>query len=437
MSTTFLTGADAPRVLALSARDEEAVAASCERLAARLAADPSLRPDDVAATLAHGRERFAARRAVTGTDTAGLAAALRDAARDTRPTEPAGTLVLDLGDGSAAAGGAPELPQVAEAVALAEALELPTGADRSAARTAAVLHGTGAWLAARGLRPAAVRGRGPGAAAAAALLGALPLADALRAAATGSPVPAETGPGAAEAAGTALVVRLAAAGEGRGEGTGTELYLDPSSARAHAELLAALWRRGVDVDCSLDRAGRRVRLPGYPFRRSGPVTGPAADLRPLTPHEQRWLFHDLVRRGSAAEHAQCATAVLPGPLPERAAADAALAALQQRHPALRTVFTQHGGRWFARTAQTPVPVTLLGPDDRDEARARVRHATVEESFAVADAPLVRCALAPAQDGWAVALAVYAPVAGAASADELLSEWAELAGTSLRPAAATL
>ncbi|MET9881681.1 hypothetical protein ABZZ20_00715 [Streptomyces sp. NPDC006430] len=440
MSTTFLEGAGAPRVLAVSARDEDAVAAVCQRLAERLEGDPALGPDDVAVTLAHGRERFAVRRAVTGRDRAELAAALREAARDPRPTEAAGALVLDLGDGSAVTDGTPDLPQVAEAVAQAEALQLPPGSDRSAARTAAVLHGTGVWLAARGLRPLAVRGQGPGAAAAAALHGALTLPDALRAAADRTTVPAAPEPGR-----SVSVVRLTAPRSAAPDApsalpgglAGTGLCLDPLDPHSYAHLFAALWERGVDVDCSLDRGGRRVRLPGYPFRRSGEVTGPVSGLRPLTPHEQRWLFHDLVRRGSAAEHTLCATAVLPGPLPEPRAAETALAALQQRHPALRTVFTQHGGRWFARTSPAPAPVTHLGRDQRNEVLAQVRAATVEASFAAADAPLVRCALAPTGDGWAVALAVYAPVAGSSSADELLAEWVELAGSSLRPAAATL
>ncbi|MFJ2246894.1 hypothetical protein [Streptomyces sp. NPDC087862] len=420
METTFLAGTDAPRVLAVSARDERTAAAAAVRLADRLAGDPSLDPDDVALTLARGRERFAVRHAVTGTTGAELAAALRESALRPRRAAPVPTLVLDLGDGSAPAG-TPPLPQVAEASATAEGLGLP-----QAAGTAAVLYGTAVWLAAHGLRPDTVLGSGPAAAAASALRGELPLADALRAA-----TPVGT-PSARTPGGEVLVVRVGTGAAGAGV-----LFLDPLDPSSYARLFAALWERGFDVDCTLGRGGRRVRLPGYPFRRSGSVTdAPPPGLRPLTPHEQRWLFHDLVRSGSAAEHTLCATAVLPGPVPGAPAAEAALAALLDRHPDLRTVFTRDGGRWFARTSLRPVPVTVLAPDTGVEPEALVRAATAEETFAAADVPLVRCALAPAGDGWAVALAVYAPVAGASSAGELLAEWAGLAGAPLRTATAT-
>ncbi|MFJ8547060.1 hypothetical protein ACIRFH_34845 [Streptomyces sp. NPDC093586] len=487
------------RVLGVSARDEEAAARACVRLAERLERDASLAVDDVAVTLAHGRERFAVRHAVTGTGRAELAAALRRSAALARPRRGRGPLVLDLGDGQALAG-TPRLPQVAAALEEAGALGLPPGTDAYAARTAAVLYGVGAWLADRGLRPDLVRGRGPAAAAAAAALdGSLPLPDALRAAAS----KASGGPGgsgaAAQAVPPGLVVRLGVrsgaaderaaaasptaarpadgpsrggddtagaaaadgdttallaaaagtvgggfapavvsvasvlgrAGQRETAGNRVELWLDPARPASYPELFARLWELGEDVDCSLGAAGRRVRLPGYPFRRGGPAAVPPDGLRPLTPYEQRRLFHDLVRSGSAAENVLCATAVLPGPAPSPAQADAALAALRERHPALRTVFTRHAGRWFARTSQEPVPVTVLAPGDvPGEPAARVRAAAADESFATADAPLVRCALAPA-DGpggrWAVALAVYAPVAGDASPDALLDEWARLAG----------
>ncbi|MEV5880281.1 hypothetical protein AB0L75_40050 [Streptomyces sp. NPDC052101] len=419
----------APRVLAVSARDEPSAAAACERLADRLERDPSLGVYNVAVTLAHGRERFAVRHAVTGTDPLGLAAALRASARRARPAGSAGTLVLDLGDGSAP-GGEPDLPQVAEALALAEALELGPDTDRAAARTAAVLHGVGAWLAARGLRPDAIRGRGPAAAAAAALHGSLALPDALRAAAAHTLPPAADAPAEPD-----LVIRLAVRADGatgpvadaRGTAdSGRELSFDALEPASYAGLFAALWEHGIDVDCSLGAPGRRVRLPGYPFQRSGSVAAPPPGLRPLTPHEQRWLFHDLVRRGDAVEHTLCATAVLPGPAPERAAAEAALARLLERRPELRTVFTRHTGRWFAAVSRQPVPADVLPRDERGEPAARARAAAVEATFAAADVPLVRCALAPADGRWAVALAVYAPVAGSASAaellDELLTEW---------------
>ncbi|MGQ5640621.1 MULTISPECIES: CurL C-terminal domain-containing protein [unclassified Streptomyces] len=406
----------APRVLAVSARDEQAAAVVCERLADRLERDPTLVLDDVAVTLAHGRERFAARHAVTGTDPLGLAAALRASARRAHPAGPAGTLVLDLGDGSVPDGD-PDLPQVAEALGLADDLDLPAGGDQAAARTAAVLHGIGAWLAAHGVRPDAIRGRGPAAAAAAALRGSLALPDALRAAAAHAVPPAADVPAEPD-----LVIRLGARSGTEGTAaTGHELYLDALEPASYAGLFAALWEHGADVDCSLGAPGRRVRLPGYPFQRSGSVATPPPGLRPLTPHEQRWLFHDLVRRGDAVEHTLCATAVLPGPVPERAAAEAALERLLRRRPVLRTVFTRHTGRWFAAASRRPVPVDILPRDERGEPAARARAATIDATFAAADVPLVRCALAPADGHWAVALAVYAPVAGSSSAGDLLDE----------------
>ncbi|MGW0608730.1 CurL C-terminal domain-containing protein [Streptomyces sp. NPDC002640] len=404
-----------PRVLAVSARDETAAAAMCRRLADRLERDPSLSPDDVAVTLAHGRERFAVRHAVTGTDGPGLAAALRRSAGLPRPAGTARPLVLDLGDGSAPAED-PPLPQVAEALEAAAALGLPPGPGRDAARAAAVLHGVGAWLAAHGLRPDTVRGLGPAASAAAALRGAVPLADALRAAATASPEEGE----AAVADGPELVVRVTGPGT-PDDGDGDGLRLDPLDASSYARLFARLWEWGLDVDCSLGAPGRRTRLPGYPFRRSGPVAGPPEGLRPLKPAEQRPFFHDLVRRGDAAERVLSATAVRPGPAPAPADVEAALAGLLDRHPHLRTVFTRHAGRWFATASREPVRVEVLAPDERGEPGARALAATLGTSFAAADVPLLRCALAPADGRWAVALAVYSPVAGASSADGLLGE----------------
>ncbi|MFB6507053.1 MULTISPECIES: hypothetical protein [unclassified Streptomyces] len=426
METTFLAGPGAPRVLAVSARDGRAAADAAGRLADRLTGDPSLDPDDVAFTLVRGRERFAVRHAVTGTTGAELADALRKSAEHPRREAPVPVLVLDLGDGSALPG-TPALPQVAEASAAAGETD-----PAPAARTAAELYGTASWLAARGVRPDAVVGRGPAAAAAAAVRGDLSLPDALRAAATGADVPRAADPeDSPDPEGELLVVRVGDGADGPGV-----LGLDPLDPASYARLFAALWEHGFDVDCTLGRGGSRVRLPGYPFRRSGSVTAasPAPGLRPLTPHEQRWLFHDLVRSGSAAEHALCATAVLPGTVPGAPAADAALAALLDRHPNLRTVFTRDGGRWFARDSRRPVAAHVLAPAPGAEPEALVRAAAVDGTFAAADVPLIRCVLAPADGGWAVALAVYAPVAGGSSADELLADWAAFAGTPLRPVA---
>ena len=74
-----------PRVLALSARDPEALAELRENLAVWLEHTPDADLDDVALTLATGRERFACRDAVVGTSPAELALLLREM----RAAEPA------------------------------------------------------------------------------------------------------------------------------------------------------------------------------------------------------------------------------------------------------------------------------------------------------------------------------------------------------------
>ncbi|MFJ9693778.1 hypothetical protein [Kitasatospora sp. NPDC101183] len=394
--TTDMTD-DAPRVLALSARDGLALAEACRRLADRLERDPALDPDDVAATLHRGRERFAARHAVLGRTTADLAAALRaEAFTETPDTAPAvdlhlGALTREPAEGL-------ELPQVAEALALADSLGAgPTG------RAVAAQYGLAAWLIARGLVPREIHGTGTGALATDALLGRTALADALRARPTEAPTGEPTD-------GNAVTVEL----------TGEATDRLPLGDGAH--LLAELWRRGLDVDTTLGRPGRRVRLPGYPFHRTADQERPPASrgLRPLTPHEQRWLFHDLVRSSSSAEHNSRAGAVIPGPAPQLTDVEAAFAALQQRHPALRTAFTQQGGRWFARTAPAPAPLT---PPDG----ARTAEAVAAAPFDLRDAPLVRCVLDPAPDGasWTLALAAYEPVAGPEAVEALLAELLDL------------
>ena len=69
------------RALLLSARDEAALDAACERLAAHLEAHPGTSLADVAHTLAVGRVELTARRAVLARSTADAAVALRDPAR--------------------------------------------------------------------------------------------------------------------------------------------------------------------------------------------------------------------------------------------------------------------------------------------------------------------------------------------------------------------
>ncbi|MGA5817184.1 hypothetical protein ACPC54_04885 [Kitasatospora sp. NPDC094028] len=420
-----MTLPDTPRVLALSARDRLALTEACRRLAERLEREPALDPDDVAATLHLGRERFAARHAVHGRTTAELATALRAGAPATAPgAVPA--VELYLGALTAPASTAPELPQVTEALALAERLGAP-----AAGRAVAVQYGLAAWLIARGVVPREIRGEGTGALAADALLGRTTLADALRAD-VGTP-----GGAGGAAPGHALAVDLTDA-EG---GTTERLRVTPGDGASLAGLLAELWRRGLDVDTTLGRPGRKVRLPGYPFRRATADEQPAAaarGLRPLTPHEQRWLFHDLVRSSSSAEHNARAVAVRPGPAPEPTAVAAAFTELQRRHPKLRTAFTQQGGRWFARTDAAPTGLTAPVP-------GRPAGAVAAGPFELRDAPLVRCVLDTGDsagdstgtgdgtgDGWTLALAAYEPVAGREAVEGLLTELLDLCGAA-RPA----
>ncbi|WP_031075181.1 hypothetical protein [Streptomyces sp. NRRL WC-3742] len=396
--TTPMT--DAPRVLALSARDGRALAEARHRLADHLEREGALDPDDVAATLHLGRERFAARHAAVGRTTAELAAALRAETPAETPSATPGTApAVELHLGALAEAAAPELPQVTEALALADSL----GAG-PAGRAVALQYGLAAWLIARGVVPREIHGTGTGALAADALLGRTALADALRA-----QPPAVEAPDR-----TPLTVELTDPVTGATERL-------PLGDGAH--LLAHLWRSGLDVDTTLGRPGRRVRLPGYPFRRSadGPTSSAARGLRPLTPHEQRWLFHDLVRSSSSAEHNTRASAVRPGPAPRPSTVAEAFSTLQQRHPELRTAFTQQGGRWFARTAPTPAAVTAPDP-------SRTAEAVAAAPFELRDAPLVRCVLDPAPDGsWTLALAAYEPVAGPEAVEALLTELLDLCG----------
>ncbi|WP_441251382.1 CurL C-terminal domain-containing protein [Kitasatospora sp. McL0602] len=294
----------APRVLALSARDAVALAEGCRRLADRLEQQPALAPDDVAATLQRGRERFAVRCAAVGRDTAELARALRaEAGRIDR-------------------------------AAPADALEVPCDDpfDESAS----------------------------------------------------------DGPA------------------------------------AYAHRIARQWADGLDVDTTLGRPGRRVRLPGYAFRRdvAGSLAPEAAQgQRPLTPHEQRWLFHDLVRSSGSADHNVTAVASLPaGPGTPGSVAEG-FAALQRLHPELRTVFAERGGRWSARTEPSPVVLTRAAGVHPDPAAAA--RDLAGRSFELRGGPLARCVLAEGPDGLAVALTLYEPIAGP-GAEALLADLLQLA-----------
>jgi len=206
----------------------------------------------------------------------------------------------------------------------------------------------------------------------------------------------------------------------RGANAGTPaLATVPADAGfTEAVVVADAWCAGQDADLTRGRPGRRVRLPGYPFERRGNwESGSAdADARALTPHEQRWLFHDLARSGSSAgEHNQSAAGRIAAPA-DLPALDAAFARLQQRHPLLRTVFERHGGGWQARVLPEAT-VALTVPGRWDGGR------DAPASFELVGEPLVRCAVAPPADAakLAVTLTVYEPMAAGASATELLRQ----------------
>ncbi|WP_416981275.1 hypothetical protein [Streptomyces sp. T028] len=420
---------DVPRVLAVSARDPESLAATCARLAAWLKDTPDADLDDVALTLQTGRERFPCRYAVTGgsaAEAAALLAAPGTVPGPPPPRAPGDGPVLRL-DGAPLTTAPLDLPEVADALRIAQ----EHAVDCAAARTVAVLYGLAAWLRARRVIPRAVRGTGLGALAAAAARGDLPLADALLAAAEGAPADDETLP--EEDDGTPVVL----IGVPRPDAVDA-VVLDPADATSRARLLAELWRLGYDVDTSLGRPGRRVRLPGHPFRRraaGGPATDDTSATRPLTPYEQRWLFYDLVRHGSSGDHITAVATVVPGPSPTPDALSAAFAELQRRHPALRTIFSEPGGRWRARTPPTPQaePVHLTpDPDDGPE----VLHVAVldaaRQPLPLRDTPLVRCCLRAGPAHWALALAVYEPLTATLAPRRLLDELIGLATADASP-----
>ncbi|MEV6512379.1 hypothetical protein AB0M61_40545 [Streptomyces sp. NPDC051642] len=412
-----------PRVLALSARDPEALAELRENLAVWLEHTPDADLDDVALTLATGRERFACRDAVVGTSPAELALLLREMrAAEPAPARAPGDGPLLLLDGTPLTGDPVELPEVAEALRLAAEY-----GDTDTVRIVAVQYGLAQWLHTRLVTPRAVHGTGIGAVTAAAVRGEHSLADALRTAAESGPFAA----GAGAPAGTdgVPVVRIGAAGP---------LGLDPADPDSPAYLLARLWCLGYDVDTTLGRPGRRVRLPGHPFRRRGPG-GPApvgaASYRPLTPHEQRWLFYDLVRHGSSGDHNAAVAGVRAGEPPAPEVLREAFAELQRRHPVLRTVFSEPGGRWQARVLPDASvrPVVLV--DDPDGGPEELRQAVLKaarQPMRLRDEPPVRCCLRGGPAHWALALAVYEPLTTTADQQLLLDELTALVGAATRP-----
>ncbi|MBK3575835.1 hypothetical protein JHN63_18845 [Streptomyces sp. MBT65] len=423
-----------PRVLALSARDAEALAELRENLAAWLEFTPDADLDDVALTLATGRERFACRDAVVGTSPAELALLLREKkAAEPSPARAPGDGPLLLLDGTPLTGDPVDLPEVTEALRLAT-----EHGDTDTARTIAVQYGLAQWLRARLVIPRAVHGTGIGAIAAAAFREKHSLADALRTAA-GLPETAETesapftvdadAPAGTDAVPAVPMVRIGASGP---------LGLDPADPDSPAHLLAQLWCLGYDVDTTLGRPGSRVRLPGHPFRRRGPgepATVGAAPYRSLTPYEQRWLFYDLVRHGSSGDHNAAVADVRGGEPPAPEVLREAFAELQRRHPTLRTVFSEPGGRWQARVLPDATAWPVRIADDPDGGPEELREAVLDaarQPMRLRDEPLVRCCLRGGPAHWALALAVYEPLTTTADPRSLLDELTALLGAVTRP-----
>ncbi|MGW3135142.1 CurL C-terminal domain-containing protein [Streptomyces sp. NPDC001139] len=417
-----------PHVLALSARDARSLTALSERLADRLAQAPDTDLDDVALTLDTGRERFPCRRAVVGEDLAALVRRLREplsaAAGAPAPrTDRTSAGVVLLLDGSGIDGLPAELPG-------ATGLPLPSddiarhAEDAPAARAVATLYSAGRWLLDRRLTPVAVRGEDRiGALAAAALRGSVSPADALRTAAAGPCAPTAEDPPSPR---DAVVVRIGRAAQ-RGATPESEeaLTFDPADGASAARLLARLWCLGLDVDTTLGRPGRRLRLPGHPmWRRTSGEHRTQDTGRPLTPYEQRLLFYDLVRRGTSGDHAVVCARAVAGAVPEQAALATAFAELQRRHPALRTVFGERGGRWRATVLPRPQADPDLLPADPagvPERLTQAVRASAARPFVLRDAPLVHCCVQEGPTHWALALAVYEPLTASVAPEDLTAE----------------
>ncbi|MFJ9721533.1 hypothetical protein ACIRP3_02190 [Streptomyces sp. NPDC101209] len=417
-----------PRVLALSARDARSLTALSERLADRLAQAPDTDPDDVALTLDTGRERFPFRHAVVGEDLAVLVRRLRDplpaAAGTPAPrTDRTSADVVLLLDGSDVDGPPADLPGTADLPRLTEDIS-PHAEDTPAARAVATLYSAARWLLDRRLTPVAVRGEDRiGALAAAALRGTVPPADALRMAAAGLSAPTAEDPPSPR---DAVVVRIGrAAGNGSGHGPEEALTFDPADGASAAWLLARLWCLGLDVDTTLGRPGRRLRLPGHPmWRRTSGEHRTQDTGRPLTPYEQRLLFYDLVRRGTSGDHAVVCARAVAGAVPEQAALATAFAELQRRHPALRTVFGERGGRWRATVLPLPQAGPELLPADpagAPERLAQAVRASAARPFVLRDTPLVHCCVQEGPTHWALALAVYEPLTASVTPEDLTAE----------------
>ncbi|WP_055419932.1 SDR family NAD(P)-dependent oxidoreductase [Streptomyces pactum] len=249
----------ARQLLVVSARTPTALATAARNLAAHLDGDDPAALADVAYTLAVGRRAHEYRLAVTGSDRATLARALRRAPVPERPGTGEVSFVLaeDVPD---AAGLAGRWAAAEPAFAGHHEAALAAGADRlgERGRAFAVQYALGKLWLDWGLTPVAVHGDGLAARAAACVTGALRLQDAL------------TGDGPVPAAARARIPVRGAHDEVRGVALGVTDGPWDGVARA--------WQAGAAVDWAAWFEGEergRVPLPTYPFEgRRCWLTGP-------------------------------------------------------------------------------------------------------------------------------------------------------------------
>ncbi|MFI9040629.1 SDR family NAD(P)-dependent oxidoreductase [Streptomyces sp. NPDC053726] len=256
----------AQQLLVVSARTATALATAAQNLAAHLDGDDPAALADVAYTLAVGRRAHEYRLAVTGSDRAALARALRKAPVPERPGTGEVFFVFaeDVPD---AAGLAGRWAAAEPAFAGHHEAALAAGADRlgERGRAFAVQYALGKLWLDWGLTPVAVHGDGLAARAAACVTGALRLQDAL------------TGDGPVPPAARARIPVRGAHDEVRGVALGVTDGPWGGVARA--------WQAGAAVDWAAWFEGEergRVPLPTYPFegRRcwlTGPGTSTPAD----------------------------------------------------------------------------------------------------------------------------------------------------------------
>jgi hypothetical protein len=169
-----------------------------------------------------------------------------------------------------------------------------------------------------------------------------------------------------------------------------------TGAEGHPDLLAVLaaaWVCGVDSDLSMGLGGRRLRLPAYAFQRSvklQAVSYEADGSSPLTPHQQRLLFQDLVRRTGTSEQTVAAVTTFDDEVHVDALC-AALADIQEARPELRTTFLRSPLRWQAAVRAQPaalVDARTVPPRTPEEVLSTL-HAEV---FTPGDAEMFRTTL---------------------------------------------